>query len=105
MDALEGRVTINASDRPHMSEPGSTLTFTTDNYEVDGYKIDLTKVVTFLGSGETNTYPYGYLEYDVFIQNGEIVTPNGDTATVSISHNRKLINSQNTFGVIGWAVN
>ncbi len=101
----KGRIIINASDRPSVTKPGSTLTFTTDNYEVNGYKIELTKIVTYLGTGESNSYPYGYLEYNVSIHNGEIVTPNGDTAIVSINHNRKLIAGENQFSVVGWAVN
>lgn len=100
----KGNITINASEKPSVWKIGSTLTYTTDNYEVDGYKIDLTKVVTFLGTGVSDIYTHGYLDYSVVIDNGKIITPNGDTAIVSIDHNRKLLAGEAAGSYVGWAV-
>lgn len=100
----KGKVIIDRTLPPSKDRQGGVITFTTDGYEVNGFKVAITKTVTCLGWFTDNTYPSGYWKFTVVVENGSIIRPNGDVITVNVNHTRKLVAFQTVKGFAGWAV-
>ena len=70
--SITRRGVVNAVFSGPYTQQGSTVTVTTNNYFVNDYKIDGTKIIE--NQGENNT---GNLEFSVIVTNGVITKPDG----------------------------
>ncbi|MGQ9846476.1 MAG: hypothetical protein ACUVQP_03095 [Bacteroidales bacterium] len=73
-------------------DSGCVITITPQNYFVNDYKIEGTKVITNLGRNNQN-----HLHYSVVVTNGKITDPNGTTfRTWNSTREDEWINGENT---------
>ena len=84
----KGKVIYTCSN--WMNEAGSVCTVTTDNYFVDGFKIEGSKTIT--NQGLVN----GNLTYHVVVTNGVITHPTGEHHTWTTDRVTTWINGQTT---------
>jgi len=85
----KGKVVITLTDK--YRNVGSVTTLTTQDFYVEGYKIEGTKTVTNKG-----TNAEGNLEYSVEITNGKITFPDGDVTTMESSRIREWVEGNGT---------
>ncbi|MFP5471312.1 MAG: hypothetical protein ACLGGV_06925 [Bacteroidia bacterium] len=85
----KGKVIVTLTDK--YRNTGSVTTLTTENFYVEGYKIEGTKTVTNKGTNAA-----GNLEYSVEITNGKITYPDGDVTTMESSRVREWIEGEST---------
>ncbi len=85
----KGKVIYTASNWMH--EAGSVCTVTTNNYYVDGYKIEGTKTITNQGINSNQ-----HLSYHVVVANGVITHPTGEHHTWSTDRVTEWISGEST---------
>ena len=100
----KGQLYISRANPPSKDRTGGEIRIITSGYEVNGYKVSLTKIITCTGWFTSATYPSGYLEYTVVISNGQIIRPNGDDILVNVNHTRKLLAAKVLKMFAGWAI-
>lgn len=65
---------------------GTVITITTDNYYVNGNKVEGTKTITNLGSNDA-----GFMEFHIVVADGMITLETGETITWTSSRTREWI--------------
>lgn len=85
----KGKITVTLSDK--YRNVGSIATLTTDNYYVEGYKVEGTKIVTNKGRNSANN-----LEFGIEINNGKITYPTGETTTFVSTRTREWTEGEST---------
>lgn len=84
-----GQITYVASDWMH--NPGSVITVSTNNYYVDGYKVEGTKTITNQGRNNNNN-----LTWRVVVTNAVITHPTGEHHTWSTDRVTEWISGEVT---------
>ncbi|NMC99151.1 MAG: hypothetical protein GYA62_05470 [Bacteroidales bacterium] len=85
-----GKVIMNITS--WYRDSGCVITVTPQNYYVNDYKIEGTKVITNLGRNSSN-----HLLYSVVVTNGKVTDPNGSTyRTWNSTREHEWINGENT---------
>lgn len=84
-----GKITATMTDK--YRNVGSITTLTTQNYAVEGYKIEGTKTITNKGRNADNN-----LEYAIEITGGKITFPSGEATTIESSRTRTWVGGETT---------
>ncbi len=89
----DGRVrsgTLTAVYTGRWNDPGTTITITTTDYTVDGYRLEGTNIITNTSTGSGNP------SFTSEIQNGKVTTPNGDVILRDATRNYEWIAGSST---------
>lgn len=85
----KGLLTMVATGK--YKDSAAVFTITPTNYYVENYRIDGEKIITNNGRNGA-----GNLNYTIDINNGQVTTPDGETATWESLRNREWIAGENT---------
>ncbi|HWB64188.1 MAG TPA: hypothetical protein VG603_11795 [Chitinophagales bacterium] len=78
------------------TQQGSVITVTTDNYYVNGYKVEGTKTITNSGRNSDNK-----MYFTVVDQDGKITHPDGKVSTWTSNYTQTWIAGEGTTGLFG----
>ncbi|MBU0765382.1 MAG: hypothetical protein KJ607_11170 [Bacteroidetes bacterium] len=94
-DGVYRRGVITAVTTDWYRNDGCVITVTCDDYHVNDFKVEGTKIITNNGRNSDNN-----LNYTVEVQNGLVTAPDGTSSTWNSLRNHEWINGEDTYLIV-----